>query len=165
MSCIAGASLVLSLLLTRHPCWSDRGLSWRNLDHIKRTKRSQGRFLPLSRSDHFGRRSPSATLSCTLASRTHHLNCVASPADVAPVSSPPASPVQAERTVCGGQRQKKARHVQDLGERIQHPPGPVAHKHAPSLESGQLLPPPPPTPPCCLVNFISVVFRLLRFGV
>ncbi|XP_056901874.1 myocardin isoform X2 [Takifugu flavidus] len=41
-----------------------------------------------------------------------------------------------ERTVCGGQRQKKARHSQDLGERIPHLPGPVEHKQLLSLESG-----------------------------
>ncbi|KAM8869981.1 uncharacterized protein AB9W97_017049 isoform 2-T3 [Spinachia spinachia] len=40
-----------------------------------------------------------------------------------------------ERTVCGAQRQKKARQTQDLAERIQRPPGPVEHKHTPPLES------------------------------
>lgn len=39
-------------------------------------------------------------------------------------------PPPAERTVCGTQRQKKARQTQNLAERIQHPPGPVEHKHA-----------------------------------
>ncbi|CAF97916.1 unnamed protein product [Tetraodon nigroviridis] len=39
-----------------------------------------------------------------------------------------------ERTVCGGHRPKRARHTQDLNERIQRPPGPVELKL--SLESG-----------------------------
>lgn len=39
-------------------------------------------------------------------------------------------PPAAERTVCGTQRQKKARQMQTLAERIQQPPGPVEHKHA-----------------------------------
>ncbi|XP_019948509.2 myocardin isoform X3 [Paralichthys olivaceus] len=42
-----------------------------------------------------------------------------------------------ERTVCGAQRQKKARQVQDVTERIQCPPGPVdqQHQHTLSLEN------------------------------
>lgn len=35
----------------------------------------------------------------------------------------------AERAVCGAQRQKKARQVKDLTERIQHPPRPVEPQH------------------------------------
>ncbi|XP_019948511.2 myocardin isoform X5 [Paralichthys olivaceus] len=44
---------------------------------------------------------------------------------------------QVERTVCGAQRQKKARQVQDVTERIQCPPGPVdqQHQHTLSLEN------------------------------
>ncbi|XP_049440372.1 myocardin [Epinephelus fuscoguttatus] len=38
-----------------------------------------------------------------------------------------------ERTVCGAQRQKKARHAQDLSERIKHPPGPVEQQHEHTL--------------------------------
>lgn len=38
-----------------------------------------------------------------------------------------------ERSVCGAQRQKKARQAQDLSERIQHPPGPVEQQHEHTL--------------------------------
>ncbi|XP_078108882.1 uncharacterized protein LOC144519546 isoform X1 [Sander vitreus] len=38
-----------------------------------------------------------------------------------------------ERTVCGAQRQKKARQTQDLTERIQRPPGPVEQQHEHTL--------------------------------
>ncbi|XP_029306992.1 myocardin [Cottoperca gobio] len=38
-----------------------------------------------------------------------------------------------ERTVCGAQRQKKARQTQDLTERIQCPPGPVNQQHEHTL--------------------------------
>ncbi|XP_031155334.1 myocardin [Sander lucioperca] len=38
-----------------------------------------------------------------------------------------------ERTVCGAQRQKKARQTQDLIERIQRPPGPVEQQHEHTL--------------------------------
>ncbi|XP_070768820.1 myocardin [Enoplosus armatus] len=42
-----------------------------------------------------------------------------------------------ERTVCGAQRQKKARQAQDLTERIQRPPGPLEqqHEHTRPLEN------------------------------
>ncbi|XP_033497081.2 uncharacterized protein LOC117266172 [Epinephelus lanceolatus] len=38
-----------------------------------------------------------------------------------------------ERTVCGAQRQKKARHAQDLSERIKRPPGSVEQQHEHTL--------------------------------
>ncbi|XP_034053048.1 myocardin isoform X1 [Gymnodraco acuticeps] len=38
-----------------------------------------------------------------------------------------------ERTACGAQRQKKARHTQDLTERIRRPPGPVDQQHEHTL--------------------------------
>ncbi|XP_041798253.1 MEF2-activating motif and SAP domain-containing transcriptional regulator [Chelmon rostratus] len=38
-----------------------------------------------------------------------------------------------ERTVCGAQRQKKARQAQDLTERIQRPPGPAEQQHEHTL--------------------------------
>lgn len=38
-----------------------------------------------------------------------------------------------ERSVCGAQRQKKARRVQDLSERIQRPPGPAEQQHEHTL--------------------------------
>lgn len=47
---------------------------------------------------------------------------------VRPSPSPPA-----ERTVCGAQRQKKARQTQDLTERIQRPPGPSEQQHERTL--------------------------------
>lgn len=69
----------------------------------------------------------------------HRLSCAASLADSTPESFlPPSLPT--ERTPCGGQRQKKARHAQYLVERVQHPPGPAEHKRAFSLESGQFPP-------------------------
>ncbi|KAM9723361.1 myocardin [Menidia menidia] len=43
-----------------------------------------------------------------------------------------AEPAQ-ERSVCGAQRQKKARHAQDLAERIQRPPASVEHQHEHAL--------------------------------